>query len=79
MYAHQLRPQGSSHLYLVQQAHSIPLCTRVVTIAGGKLAAVGGCDDVFGRAESETQERVGKGRARESFRLNTFGKSHSLE
>eukprot|EP00913_Durusdinium_trenchii_P018487 g17369.t1 len=24
---------------------------RVVTIAGGKLAAVGGCDDVFGRAE----------------------------
>ena len=25
---------------------------RVVTIVGGKLAAVGGCDDVFGRAES---------------------------
>jgi len=24
---------------------------RVVTIAGGKMAAVGGCDDVFGRAE----------------------------
>lgn len=29
---------------------------RVVTIVGGKLAAVGGCDDVFGRAESAPWE-----------------------
>ena len=53
---------------------------RVVTIVGGKLAAVGGCDDVFGRAESAPWEKVQTSRCQMLFlALRSFGVGPHLD